>query len=462
METQSAIDANRQWEDTFNAIESIIVIVDDRHRIVRANAEAKKRLAHGENIIGKHCHTVFHNTETPIKECAFCNVLATGKPSHVEIKEKALGDRWHDFYAYPVKDGGNVVRQVVHVITDIHERKSQTEETKEKEEKASDLFECIIETTNDGIMIENDKGAVVFANQALIKLLRYEQEKDVLHRPWIDFFSLDDEKVIDDKNGCFESMLNTSDGKKIPILISSTRIYFKNEYIGVLSVIKDITEHKKNEQELARYRDYLEDLVRERTAKLEKTTEFLKKEIEERRLAEERVKYLALHDNLTGLPNRLLFFERLDHEIKRTHRSPHKLSIFFLDLDGFKSVNDQFGHEAGDYVLKETAGRIQKCLRDTDMIARLGGDEFSIILPDQRDEKTSENVAQRIIKSIAYPYHRNGREIKIGVSIGISVYPKHGRDPHSLVKNADSAMYKIKNSGKNNYVFFSPGSDPSF
>lgn len=169
--------------------------------------------------------------------------------------------------------------------------------------------------------------------------------------------------------------------------------------------------------------------------------------------AEERENALAYSDALTGLPNRQLFNDRLNMALAQAYRQLGKVALFFLDLDGFKQVNDQMGHDYGDMLLKQVAQRLQTCVRQTDTVARLGGDEFTIILAI-RDRRDAEQVAEKILKTIREPYDLSGKiASKVGTSIGIALYPQDGAQAADLMKKADNAMYSAKQSGKNTFRF---------
>ncbi|WP_296744815.1 EAL domain-containing protein [Mesorhizobium sp.] len=181
-------------------------------------------------------------------------------------------------------------------------------------------------------------------------------------------------------------------------------------------------------------------------------------DVTERRRAEERMAHLAHHDTLTNLPNRSMFRERLDQALVETKGAP--LAIFSLDLDRFKAVNDTFGHPAGDWLLKCVAGRLRRCLRsERDMVARFGGDEFAIIQFDIKTEADAEKLAKRIVEVIGKPYRDRGREMHVGVSLGIALYPGDGQDADTLLTNADMALYRGKSEGRNVHRFFEPGMD---
>jgi diguanylate cyclase (GGDEF)-like protein/PAS domain S-box-containing protein len=176
-------------------------------------------------------------------------------------------------------------------------------------------------------------------------------------------------------------------------------------------------------------------------------------DITERKNSDEKIKYLAFHDDLTGLPNRKLFQEHLDTTIKNA-KSEENHIILFIDLDQFKMVNDTLGHSIGDLLLKEVGKRISSCIRIQDIVARHAGDEFIILMKNVSTIET-DSIANRILQSLEEAFFIQENEIFISASIGISIYPLHGTDPETLIKNADAAMYDAKFFGKNNFKYYS-------
>jgi diguanylate cyclase (GGDEF)-like protein/PAS domain S-box-containing protein len=165
--------------------------------------------------------------------------------------------------------------------------------------------------------------------------------------------------------------------------------------------------------------------------------------------------YQATHDTLTDLPNRSLFLDRLAHYLAHARRYEEKLAVVFLDLDGFKAVNDNFGHSAGDILLKSVAQRLKRCVRQDDSLARLAGDEFTMIVTGPDADRGVDNVATKVIGELCAPFEIEGREIQIGTSVGISVYPDDGSDVGVLMEKADMAMYRAKAGGGKGYHYFS-------
>ncbi|HJU70299.1 MAG TPA: EAL domain-containing protein [Paucimonas sp.] len=175
----------------------------------------------------------------------------------------------------------------------------------------------------------------------------------------------------------------------------------------------------------------------------------------ENKEADDRIRFLAHYDEMTALPNRVLFNQILNHAMKNALRHARKLAVLFVDLDRFKNINDTLGHDAGDLALQEFARRMRICLREADTLARMGGDEFFILIEDLEEGEYAAAVAQKILDQAAIPFAICGQECHLTGSIGIAIYPDDGTDAQSLLKNADIAMYRAKDDGKNTYHFYS-------
>ena len=180
----------------------------------------------------------------------------------------------------------------------------------------------------------------------------------------------------------------------------------------------------------------------------------IKRNITDKKAYEEELDHLAHHDPLTGLPNRLLFSDRLNRSIAQARRNDDLVAVLFLDLDGFKLINDTMGHNVGDILLWHVAGRLAKQLREADTIARMGGDEFTVILSGDESPETVSKAVRRILEVFADPFVLGGREVFVSTSIGIGMFPRDGVDVETLVMNADTAMYRAKEQGRGRYQFF--------
>ena len=300
----------------------------------------------------------------------------------------------------------------LHVANDVTERK-RAEETLRKQSAA-------MTASMDGIGILNDHLQFTVVNDALAKLYGYPTPQSVIGLPlnalyepatYERFTSTILPIVIQRGRWRGEAPGLRHDGLTFPQEISISAI----EGGGLVCVVRDITE---------------------------------------RTYAEEQIKHLAYHDALTGLPNRLLFKDRLTVSISHAQREKTKIAILFLDLDRFKVINDSLGHNIGDQLLQAVAARVQSCVRESDTVARLGGDEFTVLLPHLPLGEDAALVAQKIIDAVRYPFHIEGREFFMTTSIGISLYPDDGIDAESLIKNADTAMYQAKEQGRDNYQLF--------
>jgi len=178
-------------------------------------------------------------------------------------------------------------------------------------------------------------------------------------------------------------------------------------------------------------------------------------DITQRKIAEEKVQFLAYFDSLTNLPNRALVKDRLSQSIASAKRHRQKIGLLYLDIDGFKVINDCLGHSVGDELLQQVAARLRSCAREEDSVARLGGDEFLIALGPIESSSDAAVVAERVARELSHPFNLHGHSLTVTCSMGISVFPTHGGDTETLIKNADAAMYASKNLGRNTFSFFS-------
>ena len=225
------------------------------------------------------------------------------------------------------------------------------------------------------------------------------------------------------------------------------------EVIHSIGVLQDITRQQQTEQNLREARDTLEAMVKSRTRKLADTVHQLEEEIRERKKIAAELDFLANHDALTGLPSLRLCMDRLDRSLAEARRERQMSAVMFVDLDGFKDINDRHGHQTGDLVLKASADRIKHEIRETDTVARIGGDEFIVILSSLPEVTIAERIAASLIRQIGQPLRVGNADIQVSASIGIALYPEHGENAQDLIRAADHAMYRIKHEGKNDFGF---------
>ena len=223
----------------------------------------------------------------------------------------------------------------------------------------------------------------------------------------------------------------------------------------ITGMTKEIQDRKKAQLDLENHKTKLEEMIQERTKELEEINFNLENQIEIRQVVEKELEFLAYNDELTGLPNRTLFIEKVKSALFQAKRNETLLSVLFIDLDRFKNINDSHGHNVGDKILIEVASRLQETLRDSDTIARNGGDEFSILIENMKGIREPFVVANKIIDSMNKKFVVDGHNVHIGASVGISTYPLDGDDALELLKLADTAMYEAKKEGGNHFQFYS-------
>lgn len=305
-------------------------------------------------------------------------------------------------------------------FVDIHDRKQEEERNRRGEAR----LRAILATTSEGYaLIDGHSHRILDANPALCQLLGSPRELLVGH--------------------LVEHFLKSSDN------LRSLQAWRKSEaphWSGELQLHTPGGENRQVHANLSRLED--PDSVNRGPIAA------LFTDITERKLNEERILTLAFYDTLTALPNRFLIQERLDQAILQYARGGRAFTLMFIDLDDFKQVNDQHGHEAGDWLLQQAAHRLVKCVRTSDTVSRLSGDEFLILLTHTDNDTSAELVATKIVEQLSKPFNFGPHALQIGVSIGIARYPDHADNAAVLRKHADEAMYAAKHAGKNTFRIY--------
>ncbi|MBT0962111.1 EAL domain-containing protein [Denitromonas iodatirespirans] len=288
------------------------------------------------------------------------------------------------------------------------------------------LAEKVIESSLEGILITDDKVRIISVNPAFTRLTGYQAEEVVGRNPSLlnsgrqgpDFYREMWVKLSADGHWQGEIWNRRKSGELYPELLTITAIKDRDGTLtNYAAVFSDISQLKENEA---------------------------------------HIRHLAYFDPLTGLPNRRLLEDRLQVALAHAHRNRNRAAVLFIDLDRFKRINDSLGHEVGDKLLMEVARRLCACLREDDTVARMGGDEFIVVLSDLTDPDDAAHTATRIIESLRRPVQVDAHELTVTTSVGISIFPDDSRDPVALIKNADTAMYRAKDEGRNAFQLYQP------
>jgi two-component system CheB/CheR fusion protein len=371
-----------------------------------------------EDIIGIRFRDLVSEQLYALNEPHIHAVLA-GEPQRFErTLNKANGSVGHIIGNYiPDFDEDGIVRG-------FSVQASEVTVLKEVESKLK-LAACVFENTVDGVLITDLEGTILSVNPGFIEITGYSADEAVGQTPRIlqsdrhdaPFYGVMWEQIKAD--GCWygEIWNRRKDGELYLLRMTINMVPDEaGEPMRYVSVFSDITTLWRNDQ---------------------------------------HIRHLAFHDALTDLPNRTLLMDRIHQKVLHADREESHFALMFLDLDGFKLVNDQLGHKIGDDLLKDVAKRLLALVRSSDTVARVGGDEFIFLLNNPQGRSEITEVANRIITSINEPTEIMGEVLQIGVSLGIATFPADGDTASDLIRHADSAMYAAKSQGKNNIRFFS-------
>ena len=316
----------------------------------------------------------------------------------------------------PVRDESGECIGILGVFWDVTEQRAA--------EAGMRQAAAVFENTAEGVMITDADARIIAINRAFTEITGYREEEIIGERPSVrrsnrhdpDFYQTMWASIHDTGSWRGEIWNRKKSGEVNPELITISAIRDETgEVTNYVGVFTDISALKETE------------------AKLE---------------------HLAHHDPLTELPNRLVLTDRLEHAVERAAEQGNRVAVLFLDLDRFKTVNDTFGHPLGDRLLEEVALRLRGTVPHRDTVGRLGGDEFMVIVEGFSRTETLDDIADKVLQTLQQPFHIQGHELVLGASIGISLYPDDGGDGPTLIRNADAAMYRAKEQGRNNYQFY--------
>ncbi len=421
-----AEEALRESEEKFRVIfENAgvgITLVDREGRLIDCNSHFRNFVGYTkEELIGKHWRIYTHPEDVERNLDIFEKMIEEKKVFVFEKRFKRKDGRilWGRVTISPVFDSNGRFLFQIGITEDITKEKKAIEALKKSESK----YRSLVEKMSEGIYILYNN-RFEFVNNRFIEMFGYTREE--LRR--VDFrkliapesLPLIEERARKLKRGepvpeKYEFVALDKHGRKVYVEVSVTYVPYK-EGIATQGIVRDITEKKAYEKKL---------------------------------------RYMATHDILTGLPNRSYFMEFLKAAIESSKRYGHMVCIMMLDLDGFKEVNDKFGHDVGDRALVRAAERLRRSVRRSDILSRMGGDEFLVLVPILKRVEDAETIGRKIVNSFREPLRVNGELYYITVSVGASIFPQDGTNAIELIKKADMAMYKVKGSGKDGFLLYS-------
>jgi len=367
-------------------------------------------------LIGKTDTQIFPEDVAILFEKLHFDVLH--KKVRIEVEERitiANKHYWFDFICYPLNDDKGSVKAVCSQLINVTERRELDEQKK--------LTATFFDAASEGILITDIQQKIIKVNPAFTKVTGYEAGEVIGQTPRILSSGKQDAAF-------YQAMWNELNAHSW----WQGELWNRNKNGSIYLEWLTINAVRNEKGELTNYIAIFSDITLIKAS-------------------QERLEYMVAHDELTSLPNRNELKGRMAQAYARAKRHSSTFTLMFMDLDNFKNINDNLGHEAGDSLLQQVAERLNDCVRAEDTVARIGGDEFNVLLEDVSETQIA-NSAQRILDHISKPYLLKGQQVFVSSSIGIAVYPKDAEDLETLTKNADSAMYQAKDKGKNSYQFF--------
>ena len=396
---------------------SVVTLKDTagRYEFVNQRFEELFNLS-AEAVTGKTDKQIFGKDIADVLHSPDFDVMRKLSPiDSVDQVPLAVGVLWLESIRFPVFDRSGAVRAVCLQANDITRRHHADEQLR--------LAAKVFDRAGEAIVITDAKATIITVNDAFTQVTGYLLEEVIGKKPNIlqsgqhspDFYAAMWRSLSEQGSWQGEILNRRKNGEIFPEWLTINSVKDENNaVVNYVSIFSDITAIKSSQR---------------------------------------RIEYLATHDELTGLPNRSLLVDRIKHSVSQAKRQRRKLAVLFIDLDDFKKINDTLGHDVGDILLKQATERLQRCVRDSDTLARLGGDEFVALLSDIELPEINL-IAGRIVDFLAASFCINDQKLFVSASIGISVYPEDGTDSVSLLKSADTAMYRSKERGRNQYQFF--------
>lgn len=413
----------RKFSEAIAQSPNVILITDTKGTIEYANPRIESMIGYApEEVIGQNPR-IWKSDATPLAfHRELWETICAGKVWRRELLNRRRDGEafWDSTSISPVRDESGRISHFVAVKEDITERK--------RAEQALRLRERAIASSLNGIIItkaaRDEDNPVIYANPAFCRMTGYAEDEILGRNPRFLLGPDWDQPEIDRLRQALRESAEArvtlrnrcKDGSLLWVDVSLAPVFDEaGQTTHFISVLVDVTERMRYEAQL---------------------------------------EHQATHDALTGLPNRTLMRDRLGQAIARAHRDGGMVGVAFVDLDHFKYVNDSLGHQVGDELVKAIAARLSACVRESDTLARLGGDEFVLIMPDVRSDRQVADLTARITREVTGHYAAGPHEIHSTCSIGVCLYPRDGADVDTLLRNADTAMYRAKEAGRNRYAFY--------
>ncbi len=443
-------DSEEKYRMMLDGVEDYaIFMLDPQGHVASWSASAERIKGYtAEQIIGQHFSCLFlpEDIKRGRPEEVLRLAATTGRHEEFGMHVRKDGSEFPaSVIFFPLRDGAGNLRGFSEICRDLSEHK-----------ESEARYRGLLEAAPDGMVVVNGDGEIVLLNAQAEKQFGYYRDellgqkvKNIIPEGFAERLIADGtrtaaEALAQQIGMGIELYGRRRDGSEFPIEIMLSPLQ-SAEGILVTAAIRDITTRKKAEA-----------LLVQKVEELNRSNRELVESADAARVMTQQMNHSAQHDALTGLPNRLLLNDRVGQAIAFAKRHEHQVAVLFLDLDGFKHINDSLGHPIGDKLLQSLAKRLVDCVRAADTVSRQGGDEFVVLLPEILRLEDAAAMSRRLLQAVAEAHSIEQHDLHITASIGVSIYPDDGRDAEALIKNADTAMYQAKENGRQSYQFFRP------
>jgi diguanylate cyclase (GGDEF)-like protein/PAS domain S-box-containing protein len=401
--------------------------IDTSGHCTFVNAACLKLLGYesADELLGRELHSVIHHhypdgRAYPEDQCHIFKAFRQGQGTHIDSEVLWRKDGTPipvEYLSFPIFEGSDCTGAVI-TFMDISQRIQQQEEQR--------LSASVFDNISEGILVTDANASIIAINRAFTGLTGYSEEDALGKNPRFLKSGKHDQEFYDE---LWQDLLEKG--------YWQGEIWNRRKSGEVFPEWQTISSVKDEQGRVTHYVAAFSDIST------------LKE-------AEDRLQHLAHHDPLTGLANRLLLNARLDLSLQRAARQKSSVAVIFMDLDGFKEINDEYGHEIGDKVLQETGHRLDSMIRQEDTVCRLGGDEFILVIADVHKREDVAAFAEKVLKIVRQEIAIDRHRLSVSGSLGISIHPEHGQQASTLLRNADTAMYQAKKQGRNRYRFYQP------